>query len=57
VVWRYLSWPRVAGIAVLALLGLTVKAIPELGLATCAAGVVAAIAASDRLPGMHPPAG
>ena len=31
VVWRYLSWPRVAGIAVLALLGLAAKAIPELG--------------------------
>ena len=55
VVWRYLSWPRVAGIAVLALLGLAATAIPELGLAACAAGVVAAVAASDRLPGLHPP--
>jgi len=54
VVWRYLSWPRVAGIAVLALLGLAATAIPELGLAACAAGVVAAVAASDRLPGLHP---
>ena len=54
VVWRYLSWPRVAGIAVLALLGLAATAIPELGLAACAAGVVAAVAASDRLPGPHP---
>jgi low temperature requirement protein LtrA len=54
VVWRYVSWPRVAGIAVLALLGLAAKAIPELGLAACAAGVVAAVAASDRLPGLHP---
>ena len=27
-----------------------------LGLAACAAGVVAAVAATDRLPGMHPPA-
>ena len=56
VVWRHLSWPRVAGIAVLALLGLAAKAIPELGLAACAAGVVAAVAATDRLPGMQPPA-
>ena len=57
VVWRYVSWPRVAGIAVLALLGLTAKAIPELGLAACAAGVVTAAAASDRLPwAPHPPA-
>ena len=54
-VWRYVSWPRVAGIAVLALLGLAAKAIPELGLAACAAGVVVAVAATDRLPGLHPP--
>jgi low temperature requirement protein LtrA len=56
VVWRSVSWPRVAGIAVLALLGLAAAAIPELGLAACAAGVVAAVAASDRLPGVRPPA-
>jgi low temperature requirement protein LtrA len=54
VVWRYLSWPRVAGIVVLALLGLAAPAIPELGLAACAAGVVTAVAATDRLPGLHP---
>jgi low temperature requirement protein LtrA len=57
VVWRYVSWARVTGIVVLALLGLAAKAIPELGLAACAAGVVAAVAASDRLlPGPHPAA-
>ncbi len=56
VVWRYVSWPRVAGVAVLALLGLAATSIPELGLAACAAGVVAAVAASDRLPwAPHPP--
>jgi low temperature requirement protein LtrA len=55
VVWRVVSWPRVAGIAVLALLALAAKAIPELGLAACAAGVVIAVAATDRLPGIHPP--
>jgi len=55
VVWRYVSWPRVAGIAALALLGLAAKTIPELALAACAAGVVAAVAATDRLPGLHPP--
>jgi low temperature requirement protein LtrA len=54
VIWRSVSWPRVAGIAVLALLGLAATAIPELGLAACAAGVVAAVAATDRLPGAHP---
>jgi len=56
VVWRDVPWTRIAGIAVLALLGLTAKAIPELGLAACAAGVVAAVAAADRVPGVHPPA-
>jgi low temperature requirement protein LtrA len=55
VVWRYVSWPRVAGIAMLALLGPAAETIPELGLAACAAGVVAAVAATDRLPGLHPP--
>ena len=54
VVWRDVSWPRVAGIAVLALLGLAATAIPQLGLAACAAGVVTAVAATDRLPGLHP---
>jgi low temperature requirement protein LtrA len=55
VVWGYVSWSRVAGIAVLALLGLAATTIPELGLAACAAAVVAVVAASDRLPGMRPP--
>jgi len=40
---------------VLALLGLAAKAIPELGLAACAAGVVVGVAATDRLPGLHKP--
>jgi low temperature requirement protein LtrA len=56
VVWRDVSWPRVAGIAVLALLGLAATAIPQLGLAACAAGVVTAVAAADRLPGARPSA-
>ena len=55
VVWGDVSWARVAGIVVLALLGLAARAIPELGLAACAAGVVAAVAVTDRLPGVHPP--
>jgi low temperature requirement protein LtrA len=50
VVWRYVSWSRLAGIAVLALLAPVAKAIPELALAACAAAVVAAVAATDRLP-------
>jgi len=55
VVWRYVSWPRVAGIAVLALLGLAARSIPALALAACAAGLVTAVAATDRLPGLPRP--
>ena len=57
VVWRFVSWPRLAGIAVLALLGPAAHAIPALALAACAAAVVIAVAASDRLPGLPRPAG
>jgi len=55
VVWGYLSWPRLAGIVALALLALTARAIPALALAACAAGVVAAVAATDRLPWLPRP--
>jgi len=57
VVWRFVSWPRLAGIALLALLALAAGAIPALALAACAAVVVTAVAASDRLPGLPRPAG
>jgi low temperature requirement protein LtrA len=50
VVWRYPSWPRLAGIAALASMAVAARTIPELALAACAAAVVAAVAASDRLP-------
>jgi low temperature requirement protein LtrA len=50
VVWRYLSWPRLAAIAALALLALAAKALPALALAACAAALVAVVAATDRLP-------
>jgi low temperature requirement protein LtrA len=50
VVWRAVSWPRLAGIAGLALLALPAGAIPALALAACAAVLVIAVAASDRLP-------
>ena len=46
--WRYVSWPRLAGIAALAAAALAAWTIPELALAGYAAAVVAAVAASDR---------
>ena len=57
VVWRYVPPIRVAGIVLLALLGLAATSIPELALATCAAAVVVAVAVSDYIPRLsHPPA-
>ena len=50
VVWRVVSWPRLAGIAGLGLLALAAHAIPALALAACAAVLVIAVAAADRLP-------
>jgi low temperature requirement protein LtrA len=47
-VWRVASWPRLAGIAVLALLGLLAPHVAALTLASCAAAVVVGIAAADR---------
>jgi len=55
VVWRYLAWPRLAGIAALALLAPAARVTPALALGTCAAAVVTAIAASDRLPWLPRP--
>jgi low temperature requirement protein LtrA len=57
VVWRVVSWPRLAGIAGLALLALAAGAISALALAACAAVLVIAVAASDRLPWLPRPAG
>ena len=57
VVWRFVSWPRLAGIAGLALLALAADAIPALALAACAAALVTAVAATDRLPWLPRPAG
>ena len=50
VVWRVIPWTRLAGVAVLALLGLAAPALPEIALAACAAAVVALVAAADRRP-------
>jgi low temperature requirement protein LtrA len=56
VVWRVISWPRLAGVAGLALLALATHAIPALALAACAAVLVTAVAVSDRLPWLPHPA-
>ncbi|HEX3963773.1 MAG TPA: low temperature requirement protein A [Trebonia sp.] len=48
VIWRHVSWNRLAGIAALALLGATVPVLPEVALAACGAAVIAAVAALDR---------
>ena len=52
VIWRVISWPRLAGVAVLALLGAAAPVLPDIALAGCAAAVVAVVAAADRRP--HP---
>jgi low temperature requirement protein LtrA len=50
VVWRVIPWTRLAGVAVLALLGLAAPVLPDIALAACAAAVVALVAAADRWP-------
>jgi low temperature requirement protein LtrA len=46
-VWRTLSWPRVAALVVLALLGLLVPHVTALVLSACAAATVVGVAAAD----------
>ena len=50
VLWGIFPWTRLAGIAVLALLGTAAPVLPEIALAGCAAAVVAVVAAADRRP-------
>ena len=47
VVWRRVTWPRIAALVVLALLGLVAPHVSVLILAGCAAVVVVAVAAAD----------
>lgn len=57
VIWGSVPWTRLAGIAVLALLALAARTVPELALAACAASVVVGVAVADRLPWLpHPEA-
>jgi len=46
-VWRRASWPRLAAIAALGLLGLAATHIPALALAGCGAAAVVAVAVAD----------
>jgi low temperature requirement protein LtrA len=47
VIWRVVSWTRVAGVVVLALLGLAAPHLSAVALGGCTAAVVLAVAASD----------
>ncbi len=51
VVWRTVPVPRLAALAVLALLGLVAPHVTVLALAACAAAVVAGVVVADRLTG------
>jgi low temperature requirement protein LtrA len=48
VIWHRASWPRIAAVAVLALLGLAAPHLSALALSACAAAVVIAVAAADQ---------
>jgi low temperature requirement protein LtrA len=48
-VWRRLNWPRAAAVALLALLALVAPHVSRLILASCAAGVVLAVAIADHV--------
>jgi low temperature requirement protein LtrA len=48
VVWRRASWPRIAAVAVAALLGLAAPHLSALALSACAAALIIAVAAVDQ---------
>jgi low temperature requirement protein LtrA len=50
VVWRHVPPSRIAGVVLLALLGLAATSMPELALGACAAAVVVGAAAADYIP-------
>jgi low temperature requirement protein LtrA len=53
-IWRRISWPRVAAIVLLALLGLLAPHVSALILGGCAAAVVVAVAIADQVTGAAP---
>jgi low temperature requirement protein LtrA len=48
-IWRRISWPRIAAIAVLALFALLAPHVPALVLAACSAAAVLAVAITDHI--------
>jgi hypothetical protein len=48
VIWHRASWPRIAAVAVLALLGLAAPHLSALALSACAAAVVIAVGGADH---------
>lgn len=56
-VWRRVSWQRAAALAVIALLGLVAPHISALGLSSCAAAVVVAVAVADYVQNRAAPSG
>jgi low temperature requirement protein LtrA len=56
-VWRRVSWQRAAALAVIALLGLVAPHISALGLSSCVASVVAAVAVADYVQNRAAPSG
>lgn len=49
VIWQRVSWQRIGGIVVLALLGLLVPVLPALALSGCATAVIVGVAVADHI--------
>ena len=56
IIWRQLSWPRIAALAVLALLGLLAPHVSALALSVCSAVLIVALVLAD-FAGLGAPAG
>jgi low temperature requirement protein LtrA len=56
-IWRTVSWPRIAAVAMLALLGLAAPHVPALALGGCAAAAVLAVVVADYVTRPRRPAG
>ena len=56
IIWRRLSWPRIAALAILALLGLLAPHVSALALSVCSAVLIVALVLADSA-GLGAPAG